>query len=127
MAEITPDRPPALERFRLVFSELFAYRRPAMIGAFASVVAALVVISLASRNTGLPEGYGSPRAMVRAISTDEDAHSAPLLLTTDNGDSIVWFVDHIHENSESGSFKQEVDSEAQPRNKGGPRRNGGDL
>lgn len=130
MAKAKPEPLPPLERLPVVVYELFTHRWPLMVGAVASVAvagAAVVGIGLFNRTDRLPAGYGSRRPIIQTISSDANSHTAPLLLTMENGDPIVWFVDHIHPGDESQGGAMKVDSEAQPGNKGGQRAKGGDL
>jgi anti-sigma factor RsiW len=120
MARLTPERPPLLERWKLSLGELFTYRRPVMvsIGA-AGMAAAVVLVSLLTRGNGL-EGYASPRMAVQAVTTDPEAHVAPVVMKSEGGDAIIWLVNHRHglEQSSGGPGEdvqtEELDMEAKP-------------
>lgn len=95
LARVTPHRAPFWERVRLSLSERWTYQR--LPTAFAGAAAALAVAVLPWALSGrLPEGYASDHVAVQSVTTDEGAHVAPVVMQTDNGDSIIWVVDHAH-------------------------------
>lgn len=94
MARITPERPPLMERLRLSVSELFLYQRRTFGAmAFAAAAVALVLVPLALRD-GTPFGYSQEQMMVEAVTADQQAHVAPVVMTTEQGDAIIFLIDH---------------------------------
>jgi anti-sigma factor RsiW len=94
MARVTPERPPLLERLRISLSELFLYHRTAMISSLATAaVLALVAVPLLARHDDVPLGYGGDRMRVRAVRASEGAKVAPVVLESEDGNTIIWVVD----------------------------------
>ena len=93
MARVTPDRPPLLERLRISLSEMFLYHRTAMVSSLATAaVVVLVAVPMVMNRPEPAPGYGAERMRVlkvRAVSNKV----APVILESDNGDTIVWTVD----------------------------------
>ncbi|MBI3184333.1 MAG: zf-HC2 domain-containing protein [Myxococcales bacterium] len=97
LARITPERPPLLERIRLSVSELFTYHRGMMVTSLATAAAVLLLALPLIMRGGTPAGYASQRLEVQAVSIDESAHVAPVVMETESGDTIIWTVEHTHE------------------------------
>lgn len=119
MARLTPERPPLLERWKLSLGELLTYRRPVMISIGAAGMAAAVVLVSLLTPSNAREGYASPRMAVQAVSTDPEAHVAPVVMKSEGGDAIIWLVNHRHvleQSSGPGEDVQteELDMEAKP-------------
>jgi|GEM_PF-573056 len=94
MARVTPDRPPLLERLRISLSEMFLYHRTVMISSLATAaVVVLVAVPLLMQPQGAPLGYGADRMRVRAVRASEGATVAPVVLESDDGNTIIWAVD----------------------------------
>lgn len=94
MARVTPERPPLLERLRISLSELFLYHRTAMVSSLATAaVLALVVVPMVMNQNDAPMGYGADRMRVRAVRASEGAKVAPVVLESDDGNTIIWVVD----------------------------------
>ncbi|HYO52203.1 anti-sigma factor family protein [Archangium sp.] len=94
MARVTPERPPLLERLRISLSELFLYHRTAMVSSLATaVVLALVAIPMLMSQRDAPMGYGADRMRVRAVRASAGAKVAPVVLESDDGNTIIWVVD----------------------------------
>jgi anti-sigma factor RsiW len=113
MARVQPQRLPLFERLWISLSERFTYQRGMMLGALggAAAVAVLGVALLARSST--PEGYANERMALHSVTTDAEAHVAPVVMETDTGDSIIWVVDHAHVQSAQGApdaSQKEVDS-----------------
>jgi anti-sigma factor RsiW len=93
MARLTPYKPPLLERLRVSLSEMFLYQRTAMVS---SLVTAAVVLFVAVPTLlfwkSTPEGYARQQMMVESVTTDVGAKVAPVVMTTDKGDAIIWMV-----------------------------------
>lgn len=112
MARVTPEKAPLFERLSLSLSELFTYQRGFMIGALGAAAAvAIAAVTFLARPT-TPEGYANQRMALHSVTTDEDAHVAPVMMETDEGDSIIWVVDHAHVNGAPDASQKEVDSSA---------------
>jgi hypothetical protein len=135
MARIAPERAPWLERWKVSLRELFTYRRGAMLS-LAGAAAAIAAVTPLLLRSAAPEGYASARMAVQAVSTSPDAHVAPVVMSGDRGDAIIWLVSHKHVLDGQGDLPADaapdgVTSEAQPEqpavkmNQGRPR--GGDL
>jgi anti-sigma factor RsiW len=120
MARLTPERPPLLERWKLSLGELFTYRRGAIASFAAAAVAAFVVGAVSVVKSGMPEGYASPRMAVQTVSTDPEAHVAPVVMKSEGGDAIIWLVSHRHGLEASGGGRteevqaEELDMEPKP-------------
>ncbi|WNG40615.1 hypothetical protein F0U61_48215 [Archangium violaceum] len=94
MARVTPERPPLLERLRISFSEMFLYHRTAMVSSLATAaVLALVLVPLLASQNDAPMGYGADRMRVRAVRASEGAKVAPVVLESDDGNTIIWMMD----------------------------------
>ena len=94
MARVTPERPPLMERVRISLSELFLYHRTAMVSSLATAaVLALVVVPMVMNQSDAPMGYGADRMRVRAVRASEGAKVAPVVLESDDGNTIIWVVD----------------------------------
>lgn len=120
MARLTPERPPLLERWKLSLGELFTYRRPVLVSIGAAGMAVAVVLVGVFIGGNALEGYASPRMAVQAVSTDPEAHVAPVVMKSEGGDAIIWLVNHRHglEQSSGGPGEdvqtEELDMEAKP-------------
>jgi hypothetical protein len=115
MARVTPERPPLLERWSLSLNELFTYHRSAMLS---SAVTAALVLAI-----GLPlllrdrvaHGYASPQMAVEIVTTDEGAHVAPVVMESENGNAIIWLVnhpDHAQDSDEAAREELELEPKA---------------
>ncbi|MBM7113185.1 anti-sigma factor family protein [Archangium primigenium] len=95
MARVTPDRPPLWERVRITLSEMFLYHRTAMVSSLAT--AALVVLVavpvVLNNQRAAPLGYGAERMRVQQVVASEGAKTRPLVLESDDGNTIIWTVD----------------------------------
>jgi anti-sigma factor RsiW len=120
MARVTPERPPLMERLRISLSELFLYHRTAMVSSLATAaVLALVAIPMLMNRNDAPLGYGADRMRVRAVRASQGAKVAPVVLESEDGNTIIWVVDQdtppSHEASEPrgtpGDTSDELDGE----------------
>lgn len=93
MARLTPERPPLLERWRLALSELVLHERKVLVASFAAAAVALAITLPLALSTRAPEGYAAERMMVEAVSVDQGARVAPVVMETEGGDTIIWLVD----------------------------------
>lgn len=125
MARVTPERPPLLERLRISFSELFLYHRTALVSSLATAaVLALVAVPLLMKQNEAPPGYGADRMRVRAVRASAGAKVAPVVLESDDGNTIIWVVDQetapAHDGSaaEPGSDDRSDELDGEPRTKG---------
>jgi anti-sigma factor RsiW len=131
MARVTPERPPLLERLRISLSELFLYHRTAMVSSLvtAMLVALVAVPMLLSRND-VPMGYGGERMRVRAVRASEGAKVAPVVLESEDGNTIIWVVDDAQEERAPGKTQEdrhdEDELDGEPGDKGS-REQGGEL
>lgn len=100
MAKVTPEKPPLAERFRLTLSEMFTYQRRQLATGLA--VALLAVLAAAGWlfHPTTPAGYGSAEVAVRSVDTDARAHVAPVVMKTQQGDAIIWLVNHPEDAAE---------------------------
>lgn len=120
VARLTPARPGLIERWKLSLGELMTYRRgPAISFAVAGVAAAVMLVSSLVKR-GPPDGYASPRMAVESVSTDPEAHVAPVVMKSQEGDAIIWLVSHRHGMEPAGVGPaedvqaEELDMEAKP-------------
>jgi anti-sigma factor RsiW len=94
MAKLTPVKLSLVDRWRVGLSEMFAYQRgPLMAGMVAVAVALFIAVPLLMTGR-TPEGYASEQMSVQTVSTDQNAHVAPVVMQADNGDAIIWLVNH---------------------------------
>jgi anti-sigma factor RsiW len=94
MARITPQKLPFFERLQLSLSELFTYKRPAMVTSLvAASIAALIAVPVAFKLGGRDSGYAADRLEVQTVSVEQDSNVAPVIMKTDNGDTLIWTVD----------------------------------
>lgn len=133
MSRVTPERAPLWERFKLSLSETFTYQRgPLVAGAVAVMAMVAVAVPLATR-TKNATGYGTQTVALESVSTDEQAHVAPVVLKS-GSDQIIWLVDHADHAATLGvsggpdSDSPKLDGEGRPL-PGAPeqRPQGGDL
>ena len=103
MARLTPYKPPLLERLRVSLSEMFLYQRTAMVSSLATAAVMLFVVGLALTWKGTPEGYARPQLAVDSVTTEAGAKVAPVVMTTDQGDAIIWLVSSEPEKVEEGA------------------------
>jgi anti-sigma factor RsiW len=92
LAQVTPERPPLWERWKLAVSEYFVHHRAVMVS---SLVTALVVAAVAAPlifRERPPLGYAAEHLTVEAVTPSEGVKVAPVVLT-DQGNAIIWMVD----------------------------------
>lgn len=94
MSQLTPEKPPLWERLGIAVTELFTYQRWQLATGLA--VALLAVLAAAGwlLKPAPPAGYGSPLVAVQSVDTDQGAQVAPVVMKTQQGDAIIWLVDH---------------------------------
>jgi anti-sigma factor RsiW len=135
LARVTPERPPLLERVRISLSELFLYHRTAMVSSFVTaVLVALVAVPMLLSRNDVPMGYGGERMRVRAVRASEGAKVAPVVLESEDGNTIIWVVDdqEAQDGSEAVPGKKQDDAhdedelDGEPGDKGS-REQGGEL
>ncbi len=125
MARVTPEKAPLLERIRISLAEMFEHQRRMMLTvAVTAAVVALVLVPLALRGSRTPFGYGQGQLMVEAVTADEKAHVAPVVMTSEKGDAIIWLVDHqdhqgTDEDDEDEDYKMNPGALEQQRPTGG--------
>ena len=104
MARLTPYKPPLMERVRISLSEMFLYQRATMV---TSLVTAAVVLFVAVPTAvlwkGTPEGYARPQMMVNSVTVEKGAKVTPVVMTTDQGDAIIWMVSTEQASSQDGA------------------------
>lgn len=93
LARLQPHRPSLSERLRVTWTEWRTYRPGTLVGGLGLAAAALALFLVAPERPGVPLGTGSSPSL-QAVSTDEQAHVAPVVLKTEGGDAIIWLVDH---------------------------------
>jgi len=123
LARLRPHRPPLGERLQVAFSE-WRTHRPAVLwgGVGLAAAAVLAVLAVAPLVPDVAGEAGHPS--LQAVSTDETAHVAPVVLKTEGGDAIIWLVDHPDRPSLSlGSDASVPDVPPPP----APRPKGGEL
>jgi hypothetical protein len=119
MARVTPERPPLLERLRISLSEMFLYHRTAMVSSLATAaVLALVAVPLLASREDAPMGYGGDRMRVRAVRASEGAKVAPVVLESDDGNTIIWVVDQDAQSPQDDA-QDELDLEETPKDEPG--------
>jgi anti-sigma factor RsiW len=132
LARVTPERPPLLERVRISLSELFLYHRTAMVSSFVTaVLVALVAVPMLLRQNDVPMGYGGERMRVRAVRASEGAKVAPVVLESEDGNTIIWVVDQdAQDEREPGKTQadphEDDELEGEPGDKGSQEQ-GGEL
>jgi anti-sigma factor RsiW len=106
MAGLTPHKPPFGERLKASVSEMFLYQRGPLVASFATAMAVIAVAATFLLRPQTPLGYASPRMALEQVETT-DAHVTPVVMTTENGDTIVWIVDRVDPPSASTSKPQD--------------------
>ncbi|HSP78659.1 MAG TPA: zf-HC2 domain-containing protein [Myxococcaceae bacterium] len=115
MARVTPEKPPLLERLRISLAEMFLYHRTAMVSSLATAaVLTLVAVPLLARRDDVPLGYGGERMRVRAVSAYEGAKVAPVVLESEDGNTIIWVVDQEPEEAEGKKAPPPEDVKDEP-------------
>lgn len=113
MAQVTPERPPLLERMRVALSEMFLYQRGALVMTAAGAAIAVLVGVLVLRDH-TPEGYAGDRVVVQQVSAGDNATVQPVVSTTDSGNTIIWLVDQPSDDQKKhkkGQADQDEDNE----------------
>jgi len=113
MAKVTPARLPWPQALWVSWQERWTYQRGYLVLAAGAAAAAVALAVATPARLRAPEGYANEHMALGTVSTDESAHVAPVVLETDNGDSIIWVVDHEHVQAlgvPDASYK-EVDSQ----------------
>ncbi len=95
MARIRPAPVPFAERWRVSLRELFTYRR-GVLGAALAVGVAIIALAPVLLRRPTPNGYASQTMVVQSVSTNPDAHVAPVVMPGEHGNSIIWLVSHKH-------------------------------
>lgn len=99
LAQLTPYKPPLLERWRVSVSELFRYHRGMMVSSMATA-AVLVLVGLPllmrQRQPDYPPGYANEFIKVESVSMAEGVHADPMVIQADNGDVIIMMMPHNH-------------------------------
>ncbi len=91
LSRVKPVRPPLGERLRTGFAEWAAPRRLAFAGGLVAASLALLVGGTVFLRNGTP---GPTPVAVQSVSTEDQAHLAPVVLKTADGDAIIWLVEH---------------------------------
>jgi len=111
MARLEPHKPPLGERLRVMFSEIFLYQRTAMVSSLAGAAAvAAVAIPALILWSSIPEGYSRPQMAVESVTTEPEAKVAPVVMTNDKGDAIIWLVSSEAKPVESEQAQPSPDS-----------------
>jgi anti-sigma factor RsiW len=111
LARVTPEKPPLLERLRISLSELFLYHRTAMVSSLATAaVLALVGVPLLLQRSEVPHGYGAER--MRVVRTYEGSKVAPVVLESEDGNTIIWVVDQEPQGGEEEAPREAQDEAA---------------
>jgi len=121
LAKLQAERPSLAERLRVAWEEWRTQRPGVLVGGAGLVTAGLALLLLVPQQMA---DTSDPRsgAMVRSVSTDEQAHVAPVVLKTESGDAIIWLVDHPDRpslNIGNDASVPEVTPQPQPRPKAG--------
>jgi len=95
MARIAPAPVPLAERWLVSLRELFTYRR-GMLGAALAVGVAVIAIAPLLLRRSAPTGYALATMAVQSVSTNPDAHVAPVVMAGVDGNAIIWLVSHKH-------------------------------
>lgn len=127
MARLTPYKPPLLERLRVSLSEMFLYQRTALVSSLATAAVMLFVVALALTWKGTPEGYARPQLAVDSVTTEAGAKVAPVVMTTDQGDAIIWLVSSEPEKVEEGQAPAADPGASDPGKLDQHKPNGGEL
>jgi hypothetical protein len=106
MSRLAPEQVPLAEQWRVRLGELLRYRRGAVIS-LAAAAAGLIAVLPWILNGSSTEGYASQRMALQSVTTDPEAHVAPVIMQGDRGNAIIWLVSHHH-----GSEPAEISTEA---------------
>jgi len=130
MARIAPAPVPLAERWRVSLRELFTYRRGMLGAGLATAAVAVLVLAPLVLSQPAPNGYARATMAVQSVSTNPDAHVAPVVMAGENGNSIIWLVNHKHvlEGNTLPEDSDEVDSgTGRPLKVDPERKHGGEL
>jgi anti-sigma factor RsiW len=119
--KLEAERPSLAERLRVAWEEWRTHRPGILVGGMGLVTAGLALLLLVPEQVADTTELRSG-AMVRSVSTDEQAHVAPVVLKTEGGDAIIWLVDHPDRpslNIGNDASVPEVTPPPQPRPKAG--------
>lgn len=111
MARLTPYKPPLLERIRVSLSEMFLYQRTTMVTSMATAAVVALVASVAVLWERTPTGYARPQMAVESVTTEAGAKVAPVVMTTDQGDAIIWLVDSDASSPNEGAMPGDDDDD----------------
>jgi len=128
MARIAPAPVPLAERWLVSLRELFTYRR-GMLGAALAVGVAVIAIAPLLLRRSAPTGYALATMAVQSVSTNPDAHVAPVVMAGENGNAIIWLVNHKHvlEGITLPEDSDAVDNAGRPLKVDPERKHGGEL
>jgi anti-sigma factor RsiW len=113
MARVTPERSPLWERLKLAVSETFLHQRGALLTAAATVTVVVLGALLLLRD-GTPTGYASERVAVQEVTVEEGARVAPVVMSTENGNTIIWLVNQPERKKRQGEEEEEEVRDGQP-------------
>jgi anti-sigma factor RsiW len=122
LARLTPQRPSLGERLRVSWEEWRSHRPTALVGGVGLAMAAAVAFLLVPGALDGLQADAHSKPTILSVSTDEQAHVAPVVLKTEGGDAIIWLVDHPDRPSLSLGMDASVPEVAPPppvRPKGG--------
>jgi len=130
MARIASEPVPFAERWRVSLRELFTYRRGMLATALAAGVAIIALAPVLLRSPAGPNGYARQTMAVQSVSTNPDAHVAPVVMAGADGNAIIWLVSHKHvlEGKAPSGESDEVDNgTGRPLKVDPERKQGGEL
>lgn len=113
MARVTPERPPFWERVKLAASEMFAHQKGALVTAAATVTVVVLGTLLVTRD-GTPMGYASEHVAVQEVTVEEGARVAPVVMSTESGNTIIWLVNQPEKKKRTGEEDEEEVREVPP-------------
>lgn len=94
MARVTPEKAPLWERLGIAVSELFTYQRWQLATGLAVALLAVLAAAGWMLKPATPAGYGSAQMAELTVDTDQGAQVAPVVMKTQQGDAIIWLVQH---------------------------------
>jgi len=113
LSKLTPEKPGIFERLKLSLSEMFMYQRMVFVTSMATaVLVAVVAVPVAMKLSASPLGYANARVEVQTVKVDQGATVAPVVMTTEGGDAVIWMVDQP-EKKDDEKVKKKVDEQTE--------------
>ncbi len=125
LSKLTPEKLGMFDRLKLSLTEMFMYQRTMFVTSMATAAAALVIaVPVAMTLMSSPLGYANARVEVQTVKVDQGATVAPVVMTTEGGDAVIWMVDQPEKKDDDKVKKkaqeqtEELGGDAEPKKAG---------